>query len=429
MYSMLLSESILQSGSTHLNQFRFPDPVVELKTSTPPIDDPRNPRNYQIAKVRGNIVYCYPNGSSILSVPFVALMNGLGISPARPDGTFSMTGELAIQRALAALLMALLTCLIFHTGLLLLSTAPSAVIAFGFAFGTQVWSTGSRALWSHTWFIFLGGLAAYHILSVEVKQRCVRPVMLATILSWMYFVRPTGAIVIACVCVYILICHRRSFVGYVTTGASWLVGFVAYSWLTYGELIPGYYRSRFGPRDFWIGVYGSLLSASRGLFIYVPVLAFVTYLIVRYWKSLPMRRLAILSIATIATNLLAIAAYPCWWGGYCYGARLMTDALPWFAVLATLGCAAASAERASVLSKGELAMATMLLALSVAINGRGAFSTPTQQWSTVVDIDKHPERALDWSYPQFAAGLVNPPDYVINNINRLRRIATGAADK
>ena len=66
----------------------------------------------------------------------------------------------------------------------------------------------------------------------------------------------------------------------------------------------------------------------------------------------------------------------------------------------------------------------------IAINGRGAFSSSTQQWSTVVDIDNYPERAFDWSYPQFAAGLVSPPDYVIENTNRLRSaVASGAMDK
>jgi hypothetical protein len=47
----------------------------------------------------------------------------------------------------------------------------------------------------------------------------------------------------------------------------------------------------------------------------------------------------------------------------------------------------------------------------------------------VVDLDKHPERALAWSYPQFAAGLVTPPDYVIANINRLERVAANGSLK
>lgn len=105
----------------------------------------------------------------------------------------------------------------------------------------------------------------------------------------------------------------------------------------------------------------------------------------------------------------------------------MMDALPWFALMAILGCAAAAVGRTSVLSRGELTAALIVLALSVAINGRGAFSAPTQQWNITVDVDKHPERALDWSYPQFAAGLVTPPDYVVENTNRLRRIASSSA--
>jgi len=424
MYSMVLSESILDSHTTHLNEYQFPEPIAQLRTSAPPIYDPRNPHSYQLGNVNGNVVYCYPNGSSILSVPFVALMNALAISAVTPDRKYNKSGELIIQKTLAALLMALLACIVYRTGLLLLGAAPSALVALGFSFGTQVWSTGTRALWSHTWFIFLGGLVVYHLLSVEVEHRTVRPVLLASIVSWMYFVRPTGAITIACVSVYVLVYHRSRFVAFTVTTASWLAGFVVYSWITFDELIPGYYRSRFGSHDFWIGLYGNLVGPSRGLFIYVPVLGFVLYLIVRHWRTVPLRRLAVLSTTIAVANAVAIAAYPCWWGGYCYGPRLMMDTLPWFALMAIIGCAAASVGRSSVLSRGELAAALILFALSVAINGRGALSPPTQQWSILVDLDKHPERALDWSYPQFAAGLVSPPDYVLENIKRLRRDAS-----
>src|SRR5208283_2132764 len=81
MYSMVLSESIYRQRSTYLDGYRFPESVPELQTSAPPIDDPQNPRDYQIGKLNGHIVYRYPNGSSILSVPFVAFFDAIGISP------------------------------------------------------------------------------------------------------------------------------------------------------------------------------------------------------------------------------------------------------------------------------------------------------------------------------------------------------------
>ncbi len=189
-YSMVVSESLLHHHSTHLNDYEFPETIAVLQNSTPPIDDPKKLQSYQLAKVNGNIVYCYPHGSAILSLPFVALMNAMGVSAATPDGKYDKAGELTIQKTLAALLMAFLACIVFRTALLLLGATPSMFIAIGLALGTQVWSTGTRSLWSHTWFIFLGGLAAYHLLSVELGRRRVRPVLLATILSWMWLRAP-----------------------------------------------------------------------------------------------------------------------------------------------------------------------------------------------------------------------------------------------
>src|ERR1700676_864083 len=50
MYSMVLSESILRRNSTNLNEYQFPERIAELRTSAPPIDDPRNPHTYQRGK-------------------------------------------------------------------------------------------------------------------------------------------------------------------------------------------------------------------------------------------------------------------------------------------------------------------------------------------------------------------------------------------
>ncbi len=100
LYSTLLSESILHSHSTHLNAYRFAEPIAVLKTSAPPIDDPQNPYSYELGNVNGNIVYRYPNGSSILSVPFVALMNAIGITAATPDREYNRVGEVTIQKTL-----------------------------------------------------------------------------------------------------------------------------------------------------------------------------------------------------------------------------------------------------------------------------------------------------------------------------------------
>lgn len=412
-YSMLLSESIICNHSTHLNAYRFPAPIREdarCVPSPPPV--PIGFQTYQLDRVNGKVTYCYPHGTSILSIPFVVLMRTIGVSPSTADGRYNRAGEAVTQRLLASLLMAGLTLVLFRTALLLLGVLPSLFIAGGTALGTQVWSTASRVMWSHTWLIFLGGLVAYSMLRREAGQRKPGPAILATLLSWMYFTRPTGAIPILCVTVYMFAFYRREFLTYALTGLAWFGGFLAYSWFTFGKLIPDYFMdSRFDIRGMSTALPAILISPSRGLFIYVPILIFVFYLLIRYWKTLPSQRLAVLALAMVMIQILTIALWPIWWGGYSYGPRLLTDALPWLAILAILGCAARLRNGTAKFSRSEAVAAFALMALSIAINGHGAMSWPTARWHVVVDIDSHPQRAWDWSYPQFMAGLIAPPSY------------------
>src|SRR5690348_8992702 len=106
MYSIVLSESILHHHSTHLNWFQPPEPVAKLSNSTPPLTSATS--TYQLGWVRGSLVYCYPNGSSILSLPAVALANWAGISATDEHGHYSKGGEFVIQKFFAAFLMAVL---------------------------------------------------------------------------------------------------------------------------------------------------------------------------------------------------------------------------------------------------------------------------------------------------------------------------------
>ncbi|MGB3549902.1 MAG: hypothetical protein WA993_04365 [Candidatus Binatus sp.] len=408
-YSMLLSESIIRNHSVYMNGYQFPGPIRESgRCESPSVPLQSAFLTYQLDRVSGNVVYCYPNGSSILSIPFVGLMNVLGVHCYSQDGRYLPLGEGIMQRILAALLMAGFTVVVFNTALQMLGVGPSLIVAAGTAFGTQIWSTASRIMWSHTWLIFLGGLAAYYLLGRETgRTKRAHPIALATLLSWMYFARPTGAIPIICITVYTFLFCRIGFIYYALTGLAWFGGFAAYSWFTFGKLIPDYYLdSRVSIDSIATTLPAILISPSRGLFIFVPALIFVFYLLIRYRRAVPYPRLAILSLSIVAIQTMLVALWPVWWGGYSYGPRLLADAIPWLALLAILGCAARlrSANNAKF-SRAEIAIALSLLALSIAINGRGAISAAPVTWNVEVDIDRHPERVWNWSNPQFMAGL------------------------
>src|ERR1051325_1038068 len=185
-YSMLLSQSLLQHRSFTLDAYNLP-----RLPPKPQVGYLSNGDIYQLEIVDGHLYYFFPPGSSILSLPYVAIMNLVGISAANSDGTYNARGEGIIEVTLAALLMSGLGVMIFITARLLLSWGWSLLLAISALLGTQIWSTASRALWSDTWGIFILGIVLFLVTRTAVKKVDPPPIVLATLLSWLYFVRPT----------------------------------------------------------------------------------------------------------------------------------------------------------------------------------------------------------------------------------------------
>jgi hypothetical protein len=408
-YSMLLSQSLLSHRSFTLDEYALPrhEPVWHGYYF-------KNGPLYQLEVTGGHLYYHLPPGSSILSTPFVAVFNLFGISAANMDGTYDSRAEVIIEAGLAALLMALLSVIFFYTAQLLLPVKWSLVVAFGSALGTQVYSTASRALWSETWGILLLGVVIFLLLRNETGKRSFNPILMASLLSWMYFVRPTFSVHILGITVYLFIYRRRLFLPFAVTGAAWLIVFVFYSWFHFGQLLPSYYlASRLQFDTFWIALAGNLVSPSRGLLVYVPSLLFVAFLLGRYRSFLVHRRLVWLSLIIIACHLVIISSFPHWWGGHSFGPRFTTGLVPWFVLLGILGVRAMVnwREQQAAGSKRsgwrvQLTCGALLLLMSAFINTRGAASHATWLWNMrPLEIDQHPERLWDWSQPQFLAGI------------------------
>ncbi|HVS80998.1 MAG TPA: hypothetical protein VHE60_04630 [Pyrinomonadaceae bacterium] len=403
-YSMLVSESLLHHGTFTLDRYVFPEFGKLNGAGWGGI--------YHLEMIDGHVYYYFPPGSSILSLPWVAVMNAFGISAANADGTHNLRSETIIQASLAAILMAAFACLVFFSSRLLLPLGSSMLIAFGTAFGTQVLSTASRGLWSDTWAILLLGFVVYMLLAQESGRRRIRPMLLATLLAWSYFVRPTNSLAVVAVTAYIFFFCRPLFIRYVAVGMAWLFAFIAYSWFHFGHALPSYYLvSRLDFHSFWIALAGNLISPSRGLLIFVPVIIFVIYLLTRYVRELPAPRLAILCLFIVVAHLIVVSGFSPWWGGHCFGPRYTAGLVPWFALLGILAIRARLAwreknelKRRSVRWSAEIAFGATLLLISVGINARGAMNGATAVWNQKpVNVDEHPERVWDWKHPQFLA--------------------------
>jgi hypothetical protein len=229
----------------------------------------------------------------------------------------------------------------------------------------------------------------------------------------MYFVRPTSVVPILVVTLYYLIRDRRSFIWLALTGFLWFSGFVFYSHHNFGQLLPNYYSSgRLVLRNVHSHLAGNLISPSRGLFVYVPILIFVTSLLLRYFKKIQPRSLVYLSLAIISGHLLIISTFPKWWGGHCYGPRLSTDLVPWFFLITILAIDAQRRASSNVSAEqwrktAEGFFGGGLLVMSILINAYPALSPAPWIWnSTPDDIDFHTERLWDWKNPQFLFGIL-----------------------
>lgn len=413
-FALLVSQAVVSKGTFELDDYHLP---IEVKD--PAVTKAWHGMVYQVKVFNGHDFYEFPPGGSILSIPFVVVGGWLGESVLNPDGTYNPVGEEHLQRFMAPFLMAVMAVIFFCTARLLLPVGWSAVVALGGAFGTQVWSTASRALWSQTWCLVLLGVLVHLLLLQETGRRKLNPIFLGTLLSWLYFVRPTSSVVVVGVTIYVLIFQRSLFPALALTGAAWLAGFLAYSWHYFGSVLPWYFQpSRVeGSAFFREALMANLISPSRGFFIAVPVALFVLYLLAAHWRSCRHRRLVWLALTSCLGHWVVVSGMHPWTAGWCFGPRFLTEWVPWFVLLACIGLEArlrdgrdGAAMRRPFAWRATWACGALLACASIWMNGRGALSWATVMWNgEPQEVDHVPERIWNWSYPQFLAGYLPVP--------------------
>ncbi len=405
-YSVLIAQRLATQGTFHLDD--VPGATAD------PVDARGAPL---LHKVNGRIHHYFPPGTPILTAPLMVVGRLFGATVFDAEGRYDLDRETRLQRRIAPLLMATLVAVIFLTSRVLLDQPTSLVVAAAAAFGSQIWSTASRGLWSHTWGILLVGLAIHGLLRSENGRGPARPARLATALCWAFFCRPTFAIPAVGIALFLAVRRRSELAVFVAVSALWLAGFAAFCLAQYGAVLPPYYdpTSRLESGHFAEALLGNLVSPSRGVLLYTPLVWVCGFLIVRYWRMLVHRDLVITALAITGAHWVAISMFPHWWGGWSYGSRLTTDLVPWFALLGILGLRALR-DSGESRSRGLRATAWGILAASVLINANGGLWSEAVMWNRTPDVDLHPERLWDWRHPQFlhpfveSRGTDEPPD-------------------
>ena len=421
-YSLAVVEQFFRTKSVDLSGLIPADPTDRESLAW---YDPNSDLPYQLVRVENpddpfgppRVYYGYPLGSSVLSAPFVRWYVGKGQSSIRDDGTLDPVAEGKLQVKIAARVAAATVAAIYVLVRFFCPPFAAGLVAVGFGFGSPVYSTLSRALWSHTWQVLLLSLAV--VVLVAARRLRGRPfwwtelplgVVLGTLLFWAVAVRPHAVVSAAAVGVYLLGWHRRLIPTTVVAGTAWAVGFVAVVHREFGTLTPPsvYAAGAVDGKDVFNRLFWLMASPSRGLLVYCPFLVVVGWLLIAYRRELIDRSLLVPAGLAVVGYVALFSAYEGWHAGSSYGPRYFSDVIPWF-VLATAMAVGAMVRSSAVGVPWQKVVESIVLAAAfgwgVFVHHRGANAVETWEWNYLAAKLGQDGAVKDWSHPQFLAGL------------------------
>jgi hypothetical protein len=155
--------------------------------------------------------------------------------------------------------------------------------------------------------------------------------------------RPTNVLIVAPLALYAVIRYRRQIPSFLAALAVPMLFMAIYSYLYCGSVMYlGQGRSMMDDlstggalrSDFGAGLAGLLVSPNRGLLVFDPI--FAVGLVFLIYASFSRRELPIFKymLAGIVLSLCCYAHWRVWWGGWCFGYRLISELTP-ILILAT----------------------------------------------------------------------------------------------
>jgi hypothetical protein len=144
--------------------------------------------------------------------------------------------------------------------------------------------------------------------------------------------------------------------------------------------------------DIGEGALGTLVSPSRGLFVFTPWVALALATLPAYAARLRPYSIACWMLAALVPYFLVFAKYSVWWGGHSFGPRYWTDVVPLFAIL--LGFAL---EWSWARCRPVFGLFAVAILWSLGVQAIGAYLYPSDWNFLPSNVDLHHERLWDWS--------------------------------
>jgi hypothetical protein len=392
--------------------------------------------SYTVSHTNGHLLTSYPWAVGLFAVPAVLvidLLHALG-GPSADSLVTQHAQTVQLVQLLSASIVTGLAC----AALALLAyrrlRGPAKqrrqwalVCGLVVAFATSAWSTASRALWQHAPSILLLAVALLALDRLFPRNTddhlsqtgsTWAPLIAGLGLAGAVAMRPTNAVALGLgTILFLWKTSKRSKVIYVTGVLAVFVPWVLVTAHYYGTVLQPYDRAtKLGlPSTFFESVAAQLISPSRGLFIFSPIVLVGLAGLVIASRRKSLIPLEVLSAVAIPCYLVAIALFPVWWAGTSFGPRFMTETLPFFLVLSipfvdwVVAWRAENSDRRPLTYRVAVIGSVVLLALSTLVNAQGALLSSTICWnlkgSGLASVDNDPARVWSWSNPQFVYGI------------------------
>jgi hypothetical protein len=359
----------------------------------------------------------YPVVTSLTAAPFFwgAIRLGL-LDPDRPHSIqIEAVGKLAasVWTALACIALGLLTGKIG-------ATAPTVPFMLAAGLATPLWSSASQAFWSHA--------PAACFLALALLWVIDRPLTLSrAVFAGMAFglavaCRPLLAVfpIGASLGLLLVACHYRHSLWLAAGCAVVLAALGMYHLVSFGALLGGQaslesvlvHQQTHSVDGAWsgnpfVGLAGILISPSRGILIFAPIVGLVWPTGRAVWANNPFLRWAL--IVPSFLFVLIWSKYAVWWGGHSYGPRYAADLVVPLAAIIASGWSRLLSTR----TRSATVVAVAALVWSIGAQAIGVFCYPNGDWNgSPVNVDHAHARLWDWADSQMVrscgAGLYRP---------------------
>jgi hypothetical protein len=365
-------------------------------TATDPPSATRSPGGPPAPGPNDRVCSIFPPGVAFLAFPFFLPFVLAGADPLNL-GLLVRVGHVA-----AATIEVIATLLLWSLMRRFVSARWALALVLLYFFGTSVRTVASQALWQHAGVHLAIAVALWLVISTR-QTALWRELAAGVALGYGTVVRQTTGLLVP----FLPAARIRGTVLAIIGAAIGVTPLLVYNALAFGNPLEQGYGTKPFDTSPLVGLYGLLVSPSRGLFVYEPylVFAFATVVLLRPGRDFLELRLLSLVYAWAATAIL-YSTYAEWWGGRVFGPRFLDDLAPLlFALLAWgIGHGLLARWPARVLF-------WVCAAWSLLIFQAAAFVYDQNTWDlSPTNVNFDPSRLFDWSDPQWLFVLRSLPE-------------------